>query len=492
MFLPLRVASILEHGHRHDIAFGSTTRSPAVALDDHSYGIRDGVTYSVPDVPGDTSARFLYNVGDRYETIVIITDNPAETAKLIDPAASLVAALTYRTGNILIMESAAQHATLPQPLHGPDFGSYKPKDVAWLLKDLSGHALEASIEDREESVQNGGRHYAEALPIEYEPTAEYQQLFSDTLNETKSTLALHIGVVAERIHALRGGTPVLVSLARAGTPVGVLIKRYLQAAYGIDSPHYAVSIVRGRGIDHNALAYIAKHHNPAAVIFVDGWTGKGAIVRELRAALDSYEERTGTHFDAELAVLADPGSCVGIYGTREDYLIPSASLNSTVSGLVSRTVLNDELIGEHDYHGAKFYKEFADADVSNHFVDTVSAQFTPDVVIAARASAETQKLTAPDWSGWAAVEQISVDYGINNINLVKPGVGETTRVLLRRVPWKVLVRTDAGTAVDHILLLAASRGVPVEIVDELPFTAVGLIHPQFTKGAVGFDGKSAA
>ncbi len=42
------------------------------------------------------------------------------------------------------------------------------------------------------------------------------------------------------------------------------------------------------------------------------------------------------------------------FGTREDFLIPSACLNSTVSGLVSRTVLNDDLIGPADFHGAKF------------------------------------------------------------------------------------------------------------------------------------------
>ena len=48
-----------------------------------------------------------------------------------------------------------------------------------------------------------------------------------------------------------------------------------------------------------------------------------------------------------LAVLADPGVCAPILGTRDDFLIPSACLNSTVSGLVSRTVLRDDLIGPH-------------------------------------------------------------------------------------------------------------------------------------------------
>ena len=29
-----------------------------------------------------------------------------------------------------------------------------------------------------------------------------------------------------------------------------------------------------------ALRYLADRHNPADVVFVDGWTGKGAITRE--------------------------------------------------------------------------------------------------------------------------------------------------------------------------------------------------------------------
>jgi hypothetical protein len=88
------------------------------------------------------------------------------------------------------------------------------------------------------------------------------------------------------------------------------------------------------------------------------------------------------------------------------------------------------------------------------------------------------------------VERISEEYGIHDVNLVKPGVGETTRVLLRRVPWKILARAGAGTDLDHVRLLAGQRGVPVEEVGELPYTCVGLIHPKYTRGATGADGKA--
>jgi hypothetical protein len=381
---------------------------------------------------------------------------------------------------------------LPAPLRGPEFGSYAAAEVGWLLTDLSGVALEAPVDEREEAIQSGGAHYAESLPVEYQPSAEYQRLFAAALAESADRLAHAVGLVTELVLAERGPAPVLVSLARAGTPVGILMRRWAAFAHGVALPHYAISIVRGRGIDQLALAYLAAHHDPAAVVFVDGWTGKGAITRELGAAVDAANRELGTCFRAELAVLADTGGCVRHFGTREDYLIPSACLNSTVSGLVSRTVLNPAVLGPGRYHGAKFYAALADADVSAQFLDTVSGRFAA-VADAVRAAVGPLRAAdrEPTWAGWRAVEQIATRYGIDEVNLIKPGVGETTRVLLRRVPWRVLVRPGAEEHLAHVLLLAEQRGVPVEPVDGLAYSCVGLIHPGFTRGATGADGRRA-
>jgi hypothetical protein len=375
----------------------------------------------------------------------------------------------------------------PDPLRGPAFGSYRPDEVGWLLTDLSGVALEAPTEEREEAVQSGGAHYAESLPHEYQPDAGYLELYRSALAASAPRLAQAAATVAELVLRERGRDVVLVSLARAGTPVGILLRRWAALRHGLDLPHYAVSIVRGRGIDRLALRHLAEHHDPATVVFVDGWTGKGAIARELAAALAEHERDTGACFDPELAVLADPGRCATTFGTRDDWLIASACLNSTVSGLVSRTVLNPRLLGPDEYHGAKFYAELAGTDVSNDFLDTVSAEF-------ARVSdTPAPPDRAADHAGWAAVERIVDAYGIGDANLVKPGVGETTRVLLRRVPWKVLVRAGAPAAdLAHVRLLAERRGVPVEEVDGLSYNCVGLIHPRYTRGATGADGLAAA
>lgn len=82
----------------------------------------------------------------------------------------------------------------------------------------------------------------------------------------------------------------IISLARAGTPIGILIKRYLMQKYDVVVAHYSISIIRGRGIDHNAMEYILRHHNARDIQFVDGWTGKGAIQRQLMAAMSDYPE----------------------------------------------------------------------------------------------------------------------------------------------------------------------------------------------------------
>ncbi|MET4003610.1 hypothetical protein ABIB48_002342 [Arthrobacter sp. UYCu511] len=380
---------------------------------------------------------------------------------------------------------------LPTPLTGPAFGSYASDEVTWLLKDLSHLALEAPTADREHAIQSGAANYAESLPVEYSPSPEYQKLYTEAVTRAGARLATAVGVVTELALAARNNAPVLVSLARAGTPIGILMRRWAKEIHGLELEHFTMSIVRGVGLDQTALRYLAANFDPARILFVDGWTGKGAISRELSAALDDFAARSGIRFPDDLAVLADPGHCVSMFGTREDYLIPSACLNSTVSGLVSRTVYNVDHIDPHDFHGAKFYSELAPNDVSNGFLDAVCthfAQVRPDALRLAK-----EHLTAapaPSWIGWAAVERISTEYGINNVNLVKPGVGETTRVLLRRVPWKVLVNPEARADVAHVLLLAQQRGTPVEEVPGLPYSCVGLIHPQFDKSAVGADGKA--
>lgn len=354
-------------------------------------------------------------------------------------------------------------------------GTYNETDVHFLLKDLSHINFEDTVLNRELKVQRG-KHYSESLPIEYQPKKEYVDLFWAAIKEYKQKVALCIGIVAEQIYRIKSTRSVLVSLARAGTPIGILIKRYIEERYQVSLPHYSISIIRDRGIDENALKYILMKHPEARIQFVDGWTGKGAISVELTKACKKYREKYGIKLDDTLAVVADPGHCTTLFGTREDFLIPSACLNSTVSGLVSRTVLNKNYIGEEDFHGAKFYQELVADDVSNDFIDLIANEFSSifnDAFITA--SKRVSEDLDAGFFGMEDVKRIQAEFGIENTHYIKPGVGETTRVLLRRVPWKILMRDPSSPYVKHIIMLAKEKEVEIEEYPNLRYLCCGLI-----------------
>lgn len=354
-------------------------------------------------------------------------------------------------------------------------GSYPASDVTFLLKDLSDVKLEKSVDAREQAIQSG-THYSEMLPQEHQPTPDYLKLYHETLQLSARKVAVAVGTTAELIRSKKGPNTVLVSLARAGTPVGILIRRYLLDVHQMDLPHYSISIIRGKGIDENAVFYILQKHPDAKLQFVDGWTGKGAIRKVLLEACMKLDRDYGIKLDDDLAVLADPGHCTDIFGTREDFLIPSACLNGAVSGLMSRTVLREDLIGPYDFHGSKFYKEWLDQDLSNHFIAEITPFFRE---IASRAQHIAREImTHPptiSWKGLQDIQAIQKEYQIADINLIKPGVGETTRVLLRRVPWRILVDRLDNPNIRHILLLAEAREVPVEVYPGLTYSCCGII-----------------
>jgi len=363
---------------------------------------------------------------------------------------------------------------IPDPL---PMGSYHPKDVIFLLKNLNGLLTETDLQTREKSIQSSG-HYSEMLPIEYQPTEEYTNLFHQTLRECAFKVAEAVGVVAELILKRNGREMVLVSLARGGTPIGALIKRYLLEIHDLDLPHYSISIIRGRGIDENAILYILQNHPGSKLQFIDGWTGKGAITGVLSQACTEFKVKYGYELDRDLAVLADPGYCVKTFGTREDFLIPSACLNSTVSGLVSRTVFRKDLIGENDFHGARFYQELHKEDVSNLFVDTISAEFKG---LGPLSTSDISAKVEVTWQGLKQLRVIKEKFGVYDINFIKPGIGETTRVLMRRLAERILVNHLEDPKLKHILLLAKDKGVQVEEYPDLTYACCGIVKRLYSE-----------
>lgn len=344
------------------------------------------------------------------------------------------------------------------------FGTYNPDDVTILLKDITGLVQPLATKEREIKIQSGV-HYSEMLPLEYEPTPEYMAIYKLALDRFSAITADAVGAVSEQIWNDKGRDTVIISLARAGTPIGILIKHYMEKKYCCKIPHYTISIIRGRGIDRNAVNYILAQHNPKGIQFVDGWTGKGAIRNVLTEALKDYPQ-----ISQDLAVLSDSAFASEKCGTHEDFLIASSCLNSTVSGLLSRTFLRSDIIGENDFHGSAFYSELAEKDVTYQFIDRIEQEFDFSKTYK---DISVSELT---FSGLAEAENIRHKFDIKSINFVKPGIGETTRVLLRRVPWKILVHSlNDEKNLGHIYQLAREKNVPVEEYPLKHYKSCGLI-----------------
>lgn len=340
--------------------------------------------------------------------------------------------------------------------------TYKEDDVILLLKDITGKVEPLGTKEREKAIQSG-KHYCEMLPLEYKPSDQYIQLYNRMLEVFAKPTADAVARVAEEIYRIKGKRLALVSLARAGTSIGVLIKRYIKNKYDVNVPHYSISIIRDRGIDKNAMKYILERHCGNDIQFVDGWVGKGAIFKELESALEDFPD-----VDGSLAVLADPAHITDLCGTHDDILIPSSCLNSTVSGLVSRTFLRHDIIADDDFHGAAYYEDLLSEDRTYEFINVIEKHFEYGL-------SSIEHII--DNSGIDVVNKIKEEYGVKSINFVKPGIGETTRVLLRRVPWRVLVSNADKNAeeLQHIIQLANEKGVEIYYCNLKNYKCCGII-----------------
>lgn len=354
-------------------------------------------------------------------------------------------------------------------------GSYRRSDVEFLLKPITIDFM-ADLELKEALIQSGRRHYSEMLSPERLPSERYLDLFHQAHQRNRDQLAADCLRLARLLHDKHGSGLTLVSLARAGTPIGAIVRHLVARISGTPPAHYSISIIRDRGIDTTALGEIlSRGHSPGSIAFIDGWTGKGVISRELHKAIAAYNQAHGVAIDAGLSVLTDLAGSAALAASSDDYLISSSILNATISGLVSRSILNDA-IRPGDYHGCVFFGEFAGHDLSRWFVDDIvaaaAAMLEQGITIEARglsrqAQAETSR---------ACMQEAMSRYGIADENLIKPGIGEATRVLLRRSPQRVIVRDRHDDKVAHLLALADEKGVPVETVSSLPYNAVSIIR----------------
>ena len=362
-------------------------------------------------------------------------------------------------------------ATRATPRPEPGFsGSYAREDVTFLLRPV--HLRATEIAEKERLIQSGRRHYSEMIAPESPPDPVYMALFDQALARNGARLADDVAALAGSLVERSAGRPeiVIASLARAGTPIGVLLRRAVERL-GVSAPHYSISIIRDRGVDPAALAYIAARHDPRDVVFVDGWTGKGAIAGELERSLAG----SPLGFRPWLAVVADPAGRADLAATGEDYLIPSGLLNCVVSGLVSRSILNPDLVAPGQFHACVYYPQYAAHDVSAAFVDSIdslaatlgpSPPRRPGTPLAQRAALCDE-----------AIAGLMARFGVRDRNRIKPGIAEATRAVLRRVPERLLVRDPDDPDLRHLVHLAREKDLTIDLLaPDSAFRAVSIIR----------------
>ena len=335
-------------------------------------------------------------------------------------------------------------------------GSYLVADVQFLLQPMT--LASTDIADKEQLIQSGQKHYSQMISAEPVPSPQHMAIYRQALQQHGLRMARDIQALALALQPLAvNGEITLASFVRAGLPVAVLLARALREL-GVACRHYGISIIRDKGIDQQALAFITRQHDPASLFFVDGWTGKGAIAAELARCL--ADDRRFVD-QPRLVTLADPCGKSWLSASAQDWLIPSGVLGATVSGLVSRSILTD-----NGYHGCVNCRHLAEHDVTQSFIEHLdSLRVGLDTVQASTPWTTAQKQHLQRQS-LQVINGFAARCDVDNPNHIKPGIAEATRAVMRRVPERIFVRDRRDADVQLLLTLAAERGVKIEEAED--------------------------
>lgn len=346
-------------------------------------------------------------------------------------------------------------------------GSYQPHEIHFLLKPMQIEMI--PVEEKEFLIQSGLKHYSEMLSEEPPPTQRHLEIFHRALDLGGKRLAIEGVQLAKAIVEKIDVRPiVLLSIVRAGVPLGVILHQTLHEL-GIESIHYGISIIRDKGIDEIALNYVETLHGTAGVIFVDGWTGKGAISMELNKAL---LKRPGYSTEVPLVVLADPCGSAWLSASADDWLIPFGIIGAPVSGMISRSIWVP-----NDMHGCVECQHLAGYECSQLLINTVK-KHRLNLNILSIASSHNNIDKKKRWlASQKIIKNISQQYKVNSLNRIKPGIAEATRAILRRVPDQVLIQSRQDQDISLLLNLAEAKGVHVTEVGNCiaPYRAISII-----------------
>ena len=224
---------------------------------------------------------------------------------------------------------------------------------------------------------------------------------------------------------------------------------------------------------------ILKAYPDSPIVFVDGWTGKGAIYQALATSLERFSPPDHVNYanifhqganTIPLLTLADPAGVAWLAASHDDWLIPSGLLNSTVSGLISRSLYTAPQLG---LHRSVFYDNLIDVDHSLTFIDGIDAARQQLTTIPQRLPTFAQ----PRYHTTALIDNLAAQYQITNRNRIKPTIAEATRAILRREPECVLLASHDHPDTALLRHLCAKNHINITVLGAkiLPYQAVTLI-----------------
>jgi hypothetical protein len=139
---------------------------------------------------------------------------------------------------------------------------------------------------------------------------------------------------------------------------------------------------------------------------------------------------------------------------------------------VSRSVLNYQ-VPDGAFHGCVIYGDLAEHDQTQAFIERIAqhlGQPSAGTDLPSKEVLTRQRLLMQEM-----LDKIQQDYSVDDINHIKPGIAEATRVMLRRVPALLMVSDINHPDVEHLMLLAAEKSVRVDVCPDMPFHACSLI-----------------
>ena len=164
---------------------------------------------------------------------------------------------------------------------------------------------------------------------EPKPDPGLKRIVMQMMREQAGTLcALHDRLLEKILNAVPASQAIVfVSILRAGVFVARGLAERLKRHGYSEAPVTALGLFHEAGFDFSAFTAIIRDYPGCFPVFVDGWTGRGVVARELKKAYVEWKKdigEKGLPGTPLLATLVDPGRHGDLYGTERDTPVPCA------------------------------------------------------------------------------------------------------------------------------------------------------------------------